>query len=240
MWKLLTRHKSKADIELSQLETQIHSAIIRHFENNKEILFKLPFEDYFDLLIEYGDALSTMGKSKKYIVVADELIYYIFEKNISEHKGIDQLLVTLFKKALAHYHLHQYDESVHVMRELLKMDPHNTAYKRIYRQCLYKLSINGDTHLSRGVFLVLVFTYAIMIGIELLIINPGFSAIAGTFEWIRWSVFIMALSIFIIGESRHHLMTWLRLNRDVREFDEIKQVKRVNVKSREKTKKHIV
>lgn len=242
MWKLLSKRQSKADIELAQLEAQIHSAIVRHFENNHNILLKLSFEDYFDLLIEYGDALSAMGKSQKYISTADELIHYIFERNISEHKGVNLLQVTLFKKALAHYHLHEYDESEHIMRELLKMDPQNAAYKRIYRQCLYKLSIKGDTHLSRSVFLVLVFSYAIMIGFELFLINPSFPEIAGSFELIRWTVFMVALIIFIMGESRHHLLTWMQIKRDVKGFQKKmvqKETKETDTKSiREKVKEY--
>lgn len=238
MWKLLTKHKTKADLELAQIEAQVHSAIVRHFEGNQNILLKLPFEDYFDLLIEYSDALSAMGKSKKYVATAEELIHYIFERNISDHKGIDLLQVTLFKKALAHYHLHQYDESEHIMRELLKMNPDNASYKRIYRQCLYKLSIKGDTFLSRSIFLVLVFAYAIMVGFELLLVNPMYPELAGTFEIIRWSVFMIALTIFIVGESRHHLMTWLRLKRDVVEFRVSKKEKKEVLKET-KTKEKV-
>jgi hypothetical protein len=67
-----------------------------------------------------------------------------------------------------------------------------------------------------------------MVGFELLLVNPLYPGFAGSFELIRWSVFMVALAIFIFGESRHHLMTWLRLKSDVKVFQErIQQKKEV-------------
>ena len=179
-------------------------SVVQFWNAHEKEIQQLPVQRYFEVLNEYGRALFELGKYKNYLNVAEEVIELSIEYNISHWEDKDIIRHILLKKAAAHYHLFETDRSEHLLKELLKLQPHHKTARMLLERCMMR----KKRHQSQGwkaATVILMLSAAIVVAIELVIIRPYFESIATYFELSRNALFILGLAVWATGEIYHRI-----------------------------------
>lgn len=104
---------------------------MRFYEQNESDVFNMRLEDSLWIQSGYLSALFQIGEYRKYIDKAQKLLQRLIYHNISYFQEEDLYEETLHKMACAQYQLKQYDESIQVSKELLKINPERKDTKRV-------------------------------------------------------------------------------------------------------------
>jgi hypothetical protein len=116
-------HRSQLYRDFKSIRTEDHRAVVRFFEAHEKAIFQLDFEEFFDLLVAYTEALFEIGSYAKHSLMADVVIEASIEQNVHFHRGADIYFDTLFRKACSLYHMYELNKSAHILRQLIRMKP---------------------------------------------------------------------------------------------------------------------
>jgi len=181
------------------IEPAAYREKIQFIEENFFMLRELHGDEYFDMMVLYGEALFETGEYGRQAKLADHIIEMCMERNIIFHRGQDIYFETLFKKAASLHNLDQIDKAVHILKELIKMNPDHESTKLFLINCLIRQK-KAIVRPYRSISLVLLMTSALVIAVELLLVNtlwPNWSSIV---EIIRNGLFISGVILLIAGE----------------------------------------
>ena len=98
-------YHSRVYQEFKGIEQSEFRSIVRFFESRTDEIIHLEFNEYFELLLAYAEALFEIGTYHSFLTVADQAIAITIEQNIKYYHGEDVFFNILFKKAAAHYNL---------------------------------------------------------------------------------------------------------------------------------------
>jgi tetratricopeptide (TPR) repeat protein len=176
--------------------------VVRYYERHKKDVLKLDFDEYFEIKVAYTRALFEMGEYQKHILMADSVIETSILENLSMVNGQEIFQSMLFKKAASHYNLLEYKKAIHVLRELLKIEPKSYENARFLEQCLRKdkPKIARDT---RAVAIFLFLSAALTISIEMLFVRNFSIDLVPFIEISRNIMFGLGLFILLIGSFWH-------------------------------------
>ena len=197
--------------------------VVRYYERNEKAILQLEFEEYFEMLIAYTNALFEISEYQKHILMANAVIEISIMENIQIVNGKEIFKTMLFRKAASHHNLFEYGKAIHVLRELLKIEPNNTENALFLEQCLR----NEQPQLVRRTRAVAIFLFllsALTVSIEVLLVRSFYPESAHGIELSRNLMFCLGFCILAGG------VIWQRWHshNDVQKF--IQEVK--------KTKKH--
>jgi tetratricopeptide (TPR) repeat protein len=181
------------------IEAAAYREKILFIEENFFMLRELHGDEYFDMMVLYGEALFETGEYGRQAKLADHIIEMSMERNIIFHRGQDIYFETLFKKAASLHNLDQIDKAVHILKELIKMNPDHESTKLFLINCLIRQK-KAIVRPYRSISLVLLMTSALVIAVELLLVNtlwPNWSSIV---EIVRNGLFISGVVLLIAGE----------------------------------------
>jgi tetratricopeptide (TPR) repeat protein len=181
------------------IEAAAYREKILFIEENFFMLRELHGDEYFDMMVLYGEALFETGEYGRQAKLADHIIEMSMERNIIFHRGQDIYFETLFKKAASLHNLDQIDKAVHILKELIKMNPDHESTKLFLINCLIRQK-KAIVRPYRSISLVLLMTSALDIAVELLLVNtlwPNWSSIV---EIVRNGLFISGVVLLIAGE----------------------------------------
>jgi tetratricopeptide (TPR) repeat protein len=199
------KHHSPLFRTFHGLDPQSYQEIIRFFEEHETEIQTLDFDEYFELLTTYVNALFEVGAYAEHLLMVDTVIEISIQNNLVEYRGEDIFQRSLFKKAASLYHRHRYPEAEHVLLELLKMRPQDPAALHFLHKCLCTNYPQVRSN-ARATAVFLIFSCVFLIGIEVLLIRPFYGMYTSVFEWSRNSIFILALGAIAFGELYHR---WL-------------------------------
>ena len=157
--------------------------------------------------------------------MADIVIEIAFAENITHLSGQEIFKHTLFHKSVSYYHLLDYKKAIHVLSELIKIDPNYQDATDFMARCLRK----SRSKFVRNTRAVAIFTFlatALIICIEVLFIRNFSLDWVSFVEWTRNIAFGLGLFILIGGELTH----WLRARREVSKL--VNLVKKVKNKAK--------
>lgn len=204
-------YHSRVYKDFKEIESNAHRQIIRFFEKHERMISRLDFEEYFELLVAYVDALFEIGSYQKHLTLVDEVIENSINSNIHIHKGEDIFYLMLFKKAASHFNLHQYEKAEHILRELIKMNPEDKDILSFLKRCLRR---RGSNLLSVGratsIFLFLL--TACIICVEVLFVRPFYEMHASKIEAVRIGTFALGIFVLIAGDFLHRVIIEARIN----------------------------
>lgn len=176
--------------------------IIRFYDENESDIRQLDFDEYFELLVIYVDALFDAGKYRKHLVMVDHVIELTIQRNIYRFQQRDLYRAMLLKKGLSLVRTHEFERAQHIFRELLRMNPRHTDVIRHLEESIH-LAGSPGLHTSRALAIGSFFLSAILIGIEILLIRPFYEHLTPILEWSRNGLFVLGLSILYIGYWLH-------------------------------------
>jgi tetratricopeptide (TPR) repeat protein len=173
--------------------------IVYFYERNEKEILKLDFEEYFELLVNYTQALFEIAAYQKHLLMADVVIETSFSENITAIGGQEIFRSTLFQKAASHYNLFEFPKAIHVLSELIKIDPTDKNVSEFLERCLRK-NRPQLIRRSRAIAVFLFLATALIISIEALIVRNFFTNWTGLVEFSRNCLFILGMVILVLGE----------------------------------------
>ncbi len=178
------------------IEPNEYRRMVLFFERNEKNVISLETEEYMDVLWMYTNALYEVGQYRKHTLMADTIIELSIENNITHIRNEEVYRSTLFKKSVSHYQLHENKKSIHILTELLKIDPQDGLVlrflKRLHRE-------QNPTFLIRaraiGIFFLIIAT--LMFVSETIFVRHFYADLASKFIWYRnFAISLSALFLF--------------------------------------------
>ena len=198
-----------------EIEENDFQQTIRFYEQHLATIKQLDFDEYFELLVIYVNALFETGAYEKHLIEVDVVIENSILRNIQYFKGEDIYRKMLFKKAAAHYNLKNYKKADYVLRELIKIDPFDKDPILFLKKCLRK-SRSSVIKVIWAVAIFLFLTAAIVFGLEILSIRSLHEEYLPLTQKIRNGVLISGIVILLLGNFFHRI----RIERNVKIFVE--------------------
>ena len=190
--------------------------VVRYFERHEVAIRDLGFDEYFDCLRGYTEALFHSGQSAKHLVMSEALIQEIFGKNVRAWHGEDVFAQALFQKAASHYNLDELARSEHVLRELLKICPdYPLAAALLFRVFRAKKSVFLKK--TRGAALVLFLLAVPLIAVQLFVVRPFYPDFNLIFSWIWWVSFAFGWVALALGDGWQYWSAKRQVRQIVRE-----------------------
>ncbi len=198
MSNLSATYYSKIYKEFKEIQGNEHLSIVRFYESYEKDIPHLNFSEYFELLISYTDALFEIGAYQIHAKAVDIAIQESILNNIKFYNGKDIYTELLFKKAASCFNLMEYDQTEHILRELIKIAPYNELFQRFLKKCLRR---KHPAYLknARGLAILLLLVTAFVIAVELIIVYNLLPSYLSLFENVRITTFLF--SVLLIGGS---------------------------------------
>jgi len=201
------------------IEPGAYKEKIQYIEENFFMLRELDADEYFDMMVLYAEALFETGEYGRQAKLADHILEMSIERNIIIHRGRDIYFETLFKKAAALHNLDRIDQAVHILKELLKINPDHESSKLFLINCIIRQK-KYSVRPYRNMSLILLLMSACVIAFELLFVRSIWPSWINIVEMIRNGLFITGVILLIAGE----VMVRYRAVEDVYSFS--KQTKK--------------
>ncbi len=206
-------YHSKIYRDFKEIEQTAYRQIIHFYEEKENDIRRLDFEESFEMLAAYVDALFEIGAYQKHLLMVDVVIESTIVHHDAVRRGDELFKNMLFKKAASLYNILEYNRADYILRELIKIDPHDADTVLFLKKCLRKKHpelVNNARATSIFLFLLTAF----VICIEVLFIRPFYSIHTELVETSRISLFFLGCAFLVGGDLVHR---W-RVEREVNEF----------------------
>lgn len=194
-----TTYSSSAYQAFFSIDPGEYKEKIRFMDRYRSALDTLTLDEYVEIMDAYAEALFETGRYQKHLDVADQLIELVIRNNISSVGEKDLYFETLFQKAASLYNLERTDEAIHILQELLKMDPHHESTRLFLVNCHVRKH-RPQLRRIRSISIVSILLSAIVIVFELFIVRPMLDSWTPFVELARNSMFISGTVFLICGE----------------------------------------
>jgi tetratricopeptide (TPR) repeat protein len=181
------------------IEAGAYKEKIQYIEENFFMLRELDAEEYFDMMVLYGEALFEAGEYARQAKLADHIVEMSIERNIVMHREQDVYFETLFKKAASLHNLDKIDPAVHILKELIKINPDHESTKLFLINCIIRQK-KPTVRPYRNISLVLLLSSALIIAVELIIVRRVWPSWTSIVEMVRNGLFISGVILLIAGE----------------------------------------
>lgn len=181
------------------IEEGAYKERIQYIEENFFMLRQLEAEEYFDMMVLYGEALFEAGEYARQAKLADHIVEMSIERNILRHRDQDVYFETLFKKAASLHNLDKIDQAVHILKELVKINPDHESTKLFLINCIIRQK-KPTVRPYRNISLLLLLSSAFVIGAELIFVRRFWPSWTAIVEIVRNGLFISGVILLIAGE----------------------------------------
>lgn len=189
-----------------------HRSIVKFFNEHRDEISVLDFDDYLSMYIDYIEALYEIGAHHRFIREVDNLIEITINKNIVFFEGRDIFQYFVLKKAHAYFNMGLLDKCERVLLELLKINSKNIEYKELYIKSRLKRKTKGRIDLRMQGAIVLMCS-AIVIGVEIFLIRVFAESLISSFELLRNLLFLGGIVLLVYAE----FSSWVDARNDLKE-----------------------
>ena len=218
-------YRSRMYLSFKEIDSKEYQTIVRFFEQYADDIRQLTFDEYFEMLLTYMDALFEVGAYSNYIDSCDYAIESVIYFNVDYYNGENIYRKLLFRKAASLYHLMEYEQCKHILYELISMDPYDTISIQFLKKCK-RAQPPRIVRKGRSVSVLLFILSALIIGVELLVIKTWFPQFGHATEYTRnvsfglgWSALIGS-AVFLRYEANR------QVNQRVQMIKQQKQAKK--------------
>lgn len=209
MHYLQPTYHSKLYRDFKSIDASLYRDIVHFFERREEEIRQLDFEEYFELLYVYVNALFEVGAYQKHLVMVDEVIESAICYNLTVYKQEDIFKTALFRKAASLYNTSDFAGAEHILRELVRMDPDCQDAVLFLKKCLRSSQIRV-LQMFRAMSIFSFLLSALVISIELLVVRPFYPLHTGWVAALRTVIFSMGILSWVTGEGWHRLQVHQR------------------------------
>lgn len=108
---------------------------VRYFEEHPEDIDFLNFDDRIELEMDYMLCLFEIGRYERFLRCVDKVIEEVISENIFSYRDENIFEELLFRKAASLYQMKKFEESKALLKQLIKINPHNTLFLGLYAMC---------------------------------------------------------------------------------------------------------
>ncbi|MFM2266677.1 MAG: hypothetical protein RL757_117 [Bacteroidota bacterium] len=143
---------------------------VRFFERNEKMILQLEFDEYFEMLHAYAQALFEVGEYEKCVLMSEVVVQVSVEQNFTHFKGVEIFENMLYQKAAAHFNSNDYAKSQYVLTELLRINPTEPDYRNALEGCL-RQRYAPRLKASRAVGIFLLSIVLVIFGFNVLVLR---------------------------------------------------------------------
>lgn len=188
--------------DFKEIDAANYRRVIRFYEDKEEEIKRLDFEEYFELITAYVNALFEVGAYQKHLLMVDVVIEMVIVHNVEVYKGEDIFQKMLFRKAASLYNIMEYGKAEYILRELIKIDPYCEDFILFLRKCLRKKE-PGFLNKAKAASILLFLLSAFVISVEVLFIRPFYKAHVDAVEASRTAIFLLGCTVLLGGTLLH-------------------------------------
>lgn len=203
------RHYSRLFRSFAAIDPEDYQRLIRTYEELEEELGRLDAEEHFELTVRYVDALFATGAYRRHLLMVDLVIHASIERNIKEFAGEDVFARMLFRKAASAYRTHDFGQAQHIAEELIRIYPANSLYRRLLQSILFKQQ-QRLLQFGRATFIFCILALALVIVVDLLLVQPFYPAEHAAMVWLRDDLFILGTLALVGCFSYARFSAWKR------------------------------
>jgi tetratricopeptide (TPR) repeat protein len=181
------------------IEEGAYKEKIQFIEENFFKLRDLDPDEYFDVMVLYGEALFETGEYARQAKLADHILEMSIERNIIMHREQDVYYETLFKKAASLHNLDKIEQAIHILKELVKINPDHESTKLFLINCIIRQK-KPTVRPYRNFSLMLLLSSAVVIAFELIFVGRLWPSWTVIVELLRNGLFISGVILLIAGE----------------------------------------
>lgn len=187
-------YHSKIFRDFKEIDAANYRRIIRFYEDKEEEIRQMEFQEYFQLLTAYVNALFEVGAYQKHLLMVDIVIEMAIVHNVELYRGEDIYQKMLFRKAASLYNIMDYDKAEYILRELIKIDPYSEDAVLFLRKCLRRKQ-PAFLHSAKAASIFLFLLSAFVISIEMLFVRPFYKQQADEVEMARTGIFLLGCGV---------------------------------------------
>lgn len=206
-------HHSKIYRDFRAIDPRQWHNIVRFFEKHEEEIKLLEFDEYFEILVAYVDALFEIGAYEKHLLMVDVVIETVVDNNITFYQGVELFNYSLFRKAASCFHTFRLSKAEYILKELLKIDPYHKDARRFLKKCL-RSQPPPMIRNARAFSILLLFIAAIIICIEFIWARNFHSDWLNQLHLLRNLMFDAAV-LLLAGSTIWH---YVQVNRTVKRY----------------------
>ena len=186
--------------QILRLQSDAHQAVRRYFEKHEAAIRQLDQDEFFDIMVIYLDALFECGEYELFLERVDEGIAMAVDRHDFSPREEDLFHYFLYRKAAASFHMGKEDQCVHVLTELLKLDPSHELAPRFLIKCGIR-SRRTIRQSFRAWSIGLFLSTVVVLVLETLWIRPFAGAWVRDVMLIRNLLFLAGWSVLLGGEA---------------------------------------
>ena len=198
-----------------------YHTIIRFYESKATEISRLNFELYFDILVDYTNALFEVGAYAKHLKSVEEVIHLSIEHNIQFYRGEDIYFKNLYQKAATHYNRLEDEKAIHILKELIKIAPYHGLSILFLKKCMNRTQPNY-IKIARATSIVLFLSAAIITAIEVMYIHPFSPTYTDVFEQLRFITLGFGILVLVSAFLYHRYTISHQVNRFVKKIRSVK------------------
>jgi len=184
------------------IEPGAYREVLHFYELHEEAILRAEFEEYFEMLVAYTEALFETGAYRKHLLMVDVALGESMSQELDLTYGKAVFGRMLFRKAASHYNLAEYKQAEYLTGQLIRIDPAHEEALRFYRKCRYRQHPNWLLNLRAAVIFLFLLA-ALVVCVELLLVRPFYAMHVQLVETSRNTIFGMGLLLLIGGEGLH-------------------------------------
>ncbi len=176
--------------------------IIQYYESHVSEIKQMTQKQQIEMQYFYLEALFEVRDSKRLLEVSTPFIIQSLSDNIPADIGRGYYEDGLFWKAQTQIRLMKYDEAIHILQELVRMNPSQKSFQhKLWLALFYKKP--KWVQISKAISILLFLTTAIVVLFEILIVNSFYNYYLKEIQLLRNVLFFFALLLVGIMEAYH-------------------------------------
>lgn len=197
---------NKIYLDFYQIDKSSFHEKVRYFEQNKEYIALLSFDQKLEIQFDYLFALFEIGKYHRFLTKVDDMIELVIIENIFKIDDRNIFEDLLFTKVACLYNTGQYDKALKVCKELIRINPDYPYTLRLYRQCLRR-SGPAWYEISKAIAVVFILSGISVVLVQLLVVDPFYEQYAHQVTLFRNSLFGISLLLLIFNECKIRVLS---------------------------------
>lgn len=210
-------YSSKVYRDFRAIDSRQWHNIVRFFEQYEGEIKLLEFDEYFELLVAYTNALFEIGYYEKHLLMVDVVIETAVGNNITFFQGEELFNASLFRKAASCFHTFRLEKAEHILTELLRIDPFHKDAKRFLKKCLRHKHPSWIRNI-RAFSVLFFFLAALFICFEMIWVSSFHPELLGIINMLRNLIFGSGILLLIGSTIYHYLVVSQSVNRFVEEL----------------------
>ncbi len=184
--------------------------IIKLYENHQIEVERLDLDAELEIKHLYLEALHEIKDYQVLILASSLFVPLTLDSELNPELGRHYFEDALYWKSNAQIKLMDYENAAHTLRQLVKMNPREKVYQQRLLRCLFIMKPDY-VRTMRAVSVFLFFAAAIVVLLEIFIINTFYFQYLEIVQYLRSGLFVSALLFLSLGDVWH----WLGCRREM-------------------------